>query len=66
MQWYACLIVLTLNGNQNQLYRVAFSPDGRWLGTTGVDGALRLWQVELPQRWSDEHLLLEPTLEGTD
>jgi WD40 repeat protein len=40
--------VPNLPGNQNQLYRVAFSPDGRFLGTTGVDGVLRLWRVEIP------------------
>jgi WD40 repeat protein len=40
--------VLSLKGNQNQLYRVAFSPDGRFLGTSGVDGVLRIWQVEIP------------------
>jgi len=27
---------------------MAFSPDGALLGTSGVDGVLRLWQVEIP------------------
>jgi WD40 repeat protein len=41
-------VVLSLKGNQNQLYRLAFSPDGRFLATSGMDGVLRLWQVEIP------------------
>jgi WD40 repeat protein len=40
--------VLTLKGDQSQVNRVAFSPDGRFLATTGSDGLLRLWQVEIP------------------
>jgi WD40 repeat protein len=40
-------LVLSLKGNQNQLYRVAFSPDGRFLATSGVDSVLRLWHVEI-------------------
>jgi uncharacterized protein with WD repeat len=41
-------VVLSLKGNQNELYFLAFSPDGRFLATTGVDGVLRLFQIEHP------------------
>ena len=37
--------VLSLTGNQNQLYRLAFSPDGKFLATSGEDGVLRLWRL---------------------
>jgi WD40 repeat protein len=38
--------VLRLTGNQNQVYRVEFSPDGRYLAASGVDGVARVWEVE--------------------
>ncbi len=31
------------------VHGLAFSPDGRWLGTSGVDGSVRLWEVATGQ-----------------
>jgi WD40 repeat protein len=38
--------VLTIQGNTSQLYRVAFSPDGKFLAASGADGVLRLWRLD--------------------
>jgi RNA polymerase sigma factor (sigma-70 family) len=37
---------LTIDGvREGFVHRVAFSPDGRWLGTGGSEGDVRLWEV---------------------
>jgi WD40 repeat protein len=34
-----------LRGHEDAVYRVAFSPDGRWLITASLDGNARLWDL---------------------
>jgi WD40 repeat protein len=38
---------LTLTGHTAAVYRVAWSPDGRWLATASRDGTSRVYTVEL-------------------
>jgi WD40 repeat protein len=39
-------LLLTLRGHQNGIDGVAFSADGRRLGTAGLDGTARVWDLE--------------------
>jgi WD40 repeat protein len=38
-------LIASLDGHQDQINTVAFSPDGKYLATTGFDNQLYLWQV---------------------
>lgn len=34
-----------LSGHQGPIYSVSYSPDGKWIASSGQDGLLRLWSV---------------------
>ncbi|MCH8147745.1 MAG: hypothetical protein IH987_07085, partial [Planctomycetes bacterium] len=44
--------VLSLRGHEDQVFAVAFSPEGSLLATGGETGVLRLWEI-----WSGEEVL---------
>lgn len=39
---------LTLSGHENRVTSLAFSPDSQWLATGGMDNAIRLWDLSIP------------------
>jgi WD40 repeat protein len=47
-----------LRGQPPPFVRVAFTPDGRWLASTGGGGAIRLWPLS-PSAGSGRRMLLE-------
>jgi len=53
--------VMTLTGHADMVKSVAFSRDGRWLATGGLDGAVLLWS---PPSWRQEGMLLRPERTG--
>lgn len=50
------LVVPTLEPSKNEVWQVAFSPDGKRLASCGTDEAVYIWDVE--------HLLLMKQLPG--
>jgi RNA polymerase sigma factor (sigma-70 family) len=38
--------IRSLKGHQDRVNSVAFSPDGRWIGTAASDGTARLWDAK--------------------
>jgi RNA polymerase sigma factor (sigma-70 family) len=38
----------TLSGHAGSISWVAFSPDGKWLVSSGGDGTIQLWEVDIP------------------
>ena len=40
------LELLTLHDSGSTDYAATFSPDGRWFGTAGANGIIRLWEME--------------------
>jgi WD40 repeat protein len=38
-------LIASLDGHQDQINTIAFSPDGKYIATTGFDNQLYLWQV---------------------
>ena len=54
------VLIQELTAHRMSVLRVKFSPDGRWLATTGADGACRLWSFE------DERLTLAREIDEHD
>jgi WD40 repeat protein len=52
--------VATLRGHEDEVYSLAFSPDGHWLITGAKDGSVRLWQVPPAKRPPALWVLREP------
>src|SRR3990172_7666199 len=37
--------LLTLNGHTSWVMGLAFSPDGKWLASTSLDGTVKIWNL---------------------
>ncbi|KAJ3413691.1 hypothetical protein HDV05_007679 [Chytridiales sp. JEL 0842] len=52
------LVIRELWGHRNRILDMAFSPDGRWLVSTSLDGTIRIW--DLPTGGLLESIKTEP------
>jgi WD40 repeat protein len=39
---------ITLRGHDGSIFTLAFSPDGNWLATSGIDSTVRVWDMQNP------------------
>src|SRR5262249_47299330 len=42
-------VIRTLKGHRGYVWRVAFSPDGRYLATGSWDSTVKVWDLEAPE-----------------